>query len=87
MSANPSATASHPSNHLTITLIFLPNTRQLAKVDVFLAPSDLDDNADRGRRLDLGDMIDSHIQVNDVHGLVTAVLARVRTEFEKGGGD
>ncbi|KAG6335230.1 hypothetical protein ID866_3856 [Astraeus odoratus] len=60
-----------PSNgpkELVLTLLFIPNTRQLASASV------LYDGAD----LDLGDVIDAHIQANDIPGLVWAVLARVR---------
>lgn len=54
---------------ITITLIFEPGTRRLAAVQT----SGLDQLG-----VDVGDVIDAHIQVNDVHGVVAAILARAR---------
>jgi hypothetical protein len=54
---------------VTITLIFAPNTRQLAAVQTF----GLEEMG-----IDLGDVVDAHVQVNDVHGVVAAILARAR---------
>ncbi|KAG6830797.1 hypothetical protein H0H92_014646 [Tricholoma furcatifolium] len=54
---------------VTITLIFVPDTRQLAAVQT------------RGLKelgVEVGDLIDAHVQVNDVHGLVAAILCRAR---------
>lgn len=51
---------------LKITLLFVPNTRQLADVEV----SEMD--------LDVVDLIDLHVQCNDVPGLVGAIRARAR---------
>ena len=56
-------------HEITITLIFAPNTRQLAAVQAF----ELEEMG-----IDLGDVVDSHVQVNDVHGVVGAILARAR---------
>ncbi len=51
---------------LTMTLIFLPDTRQLATVDI------------SGCEGDLTELTEAYIQTNDVHGLISAVLARAR---------
>jgi hypothetical protein len=51
---------------LTITLIFLPDTRQLATVDI------------SGCEGDFTELTETYIQINDVHGLISAVLARTR---------
>ncbi|KAJ3508285.1 hypothetical protein NLJ89_g5843 [Agrocybe chaxingu] len=56
-------------HRVVISLIFAPDTRRLADAQV----SGLEELG-----VDLGDLIDAHIQVNDVHGLVAAVLARAR---------
>ena len=58
------------SHRITVTLIFAPVTRNLAAVQTF----GLDELG-----VDVGDVIDAHIQVNDVHGVVAAILARART--------
>ncbi|KIK97193.1 hypothetical protein PAXRUDRAFT_31920 [Paxillus rubicundulus Ve08.2h10] len=63
------APSSSPKD-LILTLLFIPNTRQLASVEVSLG----------GVELDLGDVIDAHVQANDVSGLVWAVVARARAE-------
>ncbi|EPQ52056.1 hypothetical protein GLOTRDRAFT_140516 [Gloeophyllum trabeum ATCC 11539] len=55
------------NRQVTVTLLFVPNTRQLADVHVEGVSED-----------DLGDLIDSHIQANDAPGLIAAVLARSR---------
>ncbi|KAF9448140.1 hypothetical protein P691DRAFT_670074 [Macrolepiota fuliginosa MF-IS2] len=55
-----------PSRHIKITLIFLPDTRQLATVDI------------SGFEGDFTEVVDSHLQTNDIHGLIGAVLARAR---------
>lgn len=57
------------SHQITITLIFVPDTRKLAAVQTF----GLDELG-----VNMGDVIDAHIQVNDVHGVVAAILARAR---------
>ncbi|KAF8903897.1 hypothetical protein CPB84DRAFT_1835780 [Gymnopilus junonius] len=59
-----------PSHRIMITLIFAPDTRRLAAAEV----SGLDELG-----VEPGDVVDAHVQVNDVHGLVAAVLARART--------
>ncbi|GBE86661.1 hypothetical protein SCP_0905410 [Sparassis crispa] len=51
-----------------ITLLFVPNTRQLADAQI------------EGLSGDLGDIVGAHIQANDVPGLIAAVLARARAE-------
>lgn len=58
-------------HQITITLIFAPDTRNLAAVQT-LGLEELS--------VDVGDVIDAHVQVNDVHGLVAAILARARAE-------
>ncbi|KIJ61550.1 hypothetical protein HYDPIDRAFT_31158 [Hydnomerulius pinastri MD-312] len=65
-----SASLSSPSapKELLLTLLFIPNTRQLASANVTFGGVDLD----------LGDVVDAHVQANDISGLVWAVLARVR---------
>ena len=58
------------SQHLvTITLIFTPDTRQLASVQT----QGLEELG-----VDVGDVIDAHVQVHDVHGVIAAILARAR---------
>ncbi|KAG7089506.1 hypothetical protein E1B28_011184 [Marasmius oreades] len=54
---------------VTITLIFVPDSRQLASADV----AGLDELG-----VDPGDVIDAHIQTNNVQGLISAVLSRAR---------
>lgn len=58
-----------PSHRITITLIFAPDTRQLAAATV-------DGLEELG--VETGDVVDAHVQINDVHGLVAAILARAR---------
>ncbi|KAG5642694.1 hypothetical protein DXG03_002322 [Asterophora parasitica] len=57
-------------HHVTITLIFAPDTRQLAAVQT----TGLEELG-----VELGDLIDAHVQVNDVQGVVAAILSRART--------
>jgi hypothetical protein len=57
------------SQRLKITLLFLPNTRQLADAEV----SEMD--------IDVGDLIDIHVQSNDVPALVVSILARARASL------
>ncbi|KAJ8072407.1 hypothetical protein PM082_015966 [Marasmius tenuissimus] len=54
---------------VTITLIFLPDSRQLAAADV-VGLEELG--------VDPGDVVDAHIQMNNVQGLISAVLSRAR---------
>jgi hypothetical protein len=54
---------------ITITLIFAPDTRHLAAVQV---------SGCEEMGLELGDVLDAHVQVGDVRGVVAAVLAAVR---------
>ena len=56
-----------PSRELTISLIFVPNTRQLASAEV----QGVDD-------IDVAEVVDAHVLTNDVPGLVAAVLTRAR---------
>ncbi|KIM91719.1 hypothetical protein PILCRDRAFT_828 [Piloderma croceum F 1598] len=58
-----------PPRELTITLLFIPNTRQLAEAQV----TGIDD-------IDVAEVVDSHILTNDVPGLVAAVLVRARAQ-------
>ena len=57
---------------LTIKLVFLPDTRQLATVD-------LSGPAVEGG--DFRELIDTYLQSNDVHGLISAILARARRSW------
>ncbi|KAE9399547.1 hypothetical protein BT96DRAFT_957222 [Gymnopus androsaceus JB14] len=57
------------SRPVAITLLFLPNTRQLVTVDV----QGLEDLG-----MDLSDIIDSHLRMNDVPGVVVAILGQAR---------
>ncbi|KAF5375714.1 hypothetical protein D9615_009347 [Tricholomella constricta] len=59
-----------PRHRITIALIFAPDTRQLAVVQT----SGLEELG-----VEVGDLIDAHVQVNDVQGVVAAILARART--------
>jgi hypothetical protein len=52
---------------VTITLLFLPNTRQLADVRI----EGLDE-------LDMTNAVDSHVQANDVPGLIWNIVTRAR---------
>ncbi|KAH9478772.1 hypothetical protein JR316_0009233 [Psilocybe cubensis] len=61
--------SSSPPHHITITLIFQSDTKKLAAAEV----SGLDELG-----IEVGDVVDAHIQVNDVHGLVAAILAHAR---------
>lgn len=55
-----------------ITLLFQPNTQQLAAARIDgLGTDEYED-------IDLEEVVDAHVQVNDVRGLVAAVLARAR---------
>ncbi|KAJ7174265.1 hypothetical protein C8R46DRAFT_1174704 [Mycena filopes] len=54
---------------ITITLIFQPNTKQLATASV----DGLDELG-----IDVAELLDSHIHTNDAHGLVAAILAMAR---------
>ncbi|KAJ6609092.1 hypothetical protein B0H10DRAFT_2044604 [Mycena sp. CBHHK59/15] len=54
---------------ISITLVFQPNTKQLARASV----TGLDELG-----VDIGEIVDSHVQTDDAHGLVAAVLARAR---------
>ncbi|KAJ7047914.1 hypothetical protein C8F04DRAFT_1387065 [Mycena alexandri] len=54
---------------ITITLIFQPNTKQLATASV----DGLDELG-----VDVSEILDSHIHTNDAHGLIAAVVAMAR---------
>ncbi|EJC98205.1 uncharacterized protein FOMMEDRAFT_171151 [Fomitiporia mediterranea MF3/22] len=56
---------------LTITLLFHPNTRILADASISSPDQHL-------ANLNLADLIGSHVQSNDVLGLIRGILARVR---------
>ncbi|KAG5649521.1 hypothetical protein H0H81_003317 [Sphagnurus paluster] len=56
-------------HRITISLFFAPDTRQLAAVQT----AGLEELG-----VDVGDVIDAHVQVNDVQGVVAAILARAR---------
>ena len=60
--------ASRTWRRVTIILLFVPNTRQLADVQVSGLLSDSD----------MSDVIGAHIQANDVVGVIAAVLQRAR---------
>ncbi|KAF4618290.1 hypothetical protein D9613_011646 [Agrocybe pediades] len=64
-----SAGTNVPPHRVSISLIFAPDTKKLAGATV--------DGFDE-LGLEPGDVVDSHVQVNDVHGLVAALLARAR---------
>jgi hypothetical protein len=57
------------SHRITITLIFLPDSRKLAAVQT-VGLEELGVN--------VGDVVDAHVEVDDVHGVVAAILARAR---------
>ncbi|KAF8191763.1 hypothetical protein BJ912DRAFT_963522 [Pholiota molesta] len=58
-----------PPHRVTIALIFAPDTRKLAAVQT----AGLDELG-----VEAGDVVDAHVQVDDPHGLVAALLARAR---------
>ncbi|KAF8191756.1 hypothetical protein BJ912DRAFT_963498 [Pholiota molesta] len=58
-----------PPHRVTIALIFAPDTRKLAAVQT----AGLDDLG-----VEADDVVDAHVQVDDPHGLVAALLARAR---------
>lgn len=66
----PPGSASPKPVDLVITLLFIPNTRQLVSADVTLG----------GIELELGDVIDSRVQENNISSLVCDVLAFARLE-------
>lgn len=68
----PPGSASPEPNELVLTLLFIPNTRQLVSADVTLG----------GVEFELGDVIDAHVQANNISGLVWAVLARARAQVQ-----
>lgn len=65
-----SSIAGGPPHDISITLLFIPNTRQLADARIAGLPSNSD----------MSDVIGARIQSNDVSGLIAAVLARARAE-------
>ncbi len=70
---HPSSTTPH---RITIILLFVPNTRQLADAQISGMPSDDD----------MSDVVGAHVQANNAPGLVAAVLERARAELEAGVG-
>lgn len=63
-------TYSIPPREVIITLVFIPNTRQLASAQV--------DGVDE---MDVAEVVDSHVLRNDVSGLVAAVLTSLNFFF------
>ncbi|KAH8107825.1 hypothetical protein BXZ70DRAFT_912812 [Cristinia sonorae] len=55
------------NRRLTVTLLFVPNTRHLADAQV------------EGLMSDVEDVVAAHVQANDVSGLIAALLAIART--------
>ena len=71
-SIHPSAGSVSPDpNDIVLTLLFIPNTRQLVSVDVTIG----------GVELELGDVIDARVQANDISGLLWTVMAHARAQF------
>jgi len=58
-----------PPHHITVALIFASDTRKLAAAQV----SGLEELG-----VEAGDVVDAHVEVDDAHGLVAAILARAR---------
>lgn len=56
-------------HRITIMLIFEPDTRRLTAVQTL----GLDELG-----IDVKEIVEVHLQVNDVHGVVAAILARAR---------
>lgn len=57
------------SRSISITLIFVPNSRKLAAANV------------QGMEeivIDFGDIIEAHLQMNNIRGMLVAILARTR---------
>lgn len=67
----PPGSASLEPSDLVLTLLFIPNTRQLVSADILLG----------GVELNLGDAVDARVQANDISGLVAIVLARARAQL------
>ncbi|KAI0697017.1 hypothetical protein BC835DRAFT_802879 [Cytidiella melzeri] len=65
-----SSTTGRATHDISITFLFVPNTRQLADARITGLPSNSD----------MSDVIGARIQSNDVPGLIAAVLARARAE-------
>ncbi|KAF9524662.1 hypothetical protein CPB83DRAFT_797617 [Crepidotus variabilis] len=63
------STSSSPPHRIGITLLFAPDTRQLADAQI-IGLEELG--------AEIGDLIDAHVQVDDVHGLVAGILMRAR---------
>ncbi len=59
-------------HRVTITLIFAPDARRLVDAQV----AGLEEIG-----VELGDLIDEHVQSGDVHGFVAAVLMRARAVY------
>ena len=66
---SPSSRSSR--QEVAIVLLFVPNTRQLADVQVSGLPAGCD----------LSDAMGAHVQANDVPGLIAAILQRARAEL------
>ena len=61
-----SGSAPSVTRQISIILLFVPNTRQLADAQVTGMPPDQDMN----------DVVGAHVQANNVSGLIAAVLGR-----------
>ncbi|KAK0203896.1 hypothetical protein DFS33DRAFT_1475302 [Desarmillaria ectypa] len=59
------------SRDISIALIFVPGTRKLAAVQV----GGIED-----LHIDVTEVIDAHVQVSDVQGVVAAIITRIRNE-------
>ncbi len=57
---------------ITVTLLFHPNTRRIA--DATISSSDA-----LVSEMNFADLVGSHVQSNDVLGLIRAIMARVRS--------
>ena len=58
------------SRSVTIVLVFLPNTRQIAEARVMNSDEDID----------IQELVGVHTASNDVPGLLRAILARLRAD-------
>ncbi|KAF8551642.1 hypothetical protein OG21DRAFT_1478043 [Imleria badia] len=66
----PPGFASPDPDEIVLTLLFIPNTRQLVSADVTMG----------GVELELGDVIDARVQANDISGLFWTVMAHARAQ-------
>jgi len=68
-SIKPSSKQDAQPRQVKIVLLFVPNTRQLADAHI------------EGLSQDVGDVVEARVQMNDVPGLISAVLARAKAGF------